>query len=43
MPKERWIVIPDTHEAIISKEDVAAVQEKMKNRRKSMHRSDGAS
>ncbi len=34
MPKERWIIIPDTHEAIISKEEFAAVQEIMKGRRK---------
>ncbi len=40
MPKERWIIIPDTHEAIISKEDFASVQEKMKKRRKKMHTSD---
>lgn len=43
MPKERWIIIPDTHDPIISKEDFAAVQEKMKKRRKKMHTSDGIS
>lgn len=37
LPKERWIIVPNTHPAIIKEDDFLLVQELLKKKRKTKH------